>query len=73
MLALIERCPDIYLDEIADELWNLHGITVSLPTVYRAIKEAGLTHKKVCLICVISWSCYLSPKFSKAFEDCSRA
>jgi transposase len=59
MLVLIERCPDLYLDEIAEELYNLHGIVVSTPTVYRAIKEAGLTHKKVRLIYAISWFCYL--------------
>jgi len=59
MLALIERCPDIYLDEIAEELYNLHGVIVSTPTVYRAIKEAGMTHKKVRLLYDFSLSCYL--------------
>jgi hypothetical protein len=53
MLTIIERKPDIYLDEIAEELFNLHRIDISLPTVYRTMKEAGLTHKKVCLLYVL--------------------
>jgi transposase len=50
MLEVIERDPDIYLDEIAKELFNLRQVDVSLPTIYRAMKEVGLSHKKVCVI-----------------------
>ena len=52
MLSIIERTPDIYLDEIVQELYNLHHIVVSIPTVYRTMKEEGLEHKKVCLISI---------------------
>jgi hypothetical protein len=47
MIALIDRNPDIYIDEIADQLYTLHNVEVSLPTVYRAMKEVGFAHKKV--------------------------
>jgi len=52
MLSIIEHTPDIYLDEIVQELYNLHHIIVSIPTVYRTMKEEGLEHKKVCLISI---------------------
>jgi hypothetical protein len=35
MLALIERDPDLYLDEIQDELYSQHGVDVSLATIWR--------------------------------------
>jgi Fe2+ or Zn2+ uptake regulation protein len=49
MIAIIERNPDIYIDEVADQLYTLHNVDVSLPTVYRAMKEVGFVHKKVDL------------------------
>jgi hypothetical protein len=49
MIAIIERNPDIYIDEISDLLYTMHNVDVSLPTVYRAMKEIGFQHKKVYL------------------------
>jgi hypothetical protein len=39
MLALIERSPDIYLDEIQDQLLDLQGINVSTYTISRTLKK----------------------------------
>lgn len=47
MLALIDRSPDIYLDEIQTQLYEQHGIDVSLSTVWRTLKRLGITSKKV--------------------------
>jgi transposase len=47
MLALIEHTPDIYLDEIQEELREQHGLTVSLATIWRTLKRLGISSKKV--------------------------
>ena len=47
MLALIEHTPDIYLDEIHEELREQHGLTVSLATIWRTLKRLGISSKKV--------------------------
>jgi hypothetical protein len=49
MLALIERQPDIYLDEIAEQLTEQQNISVSLSTIQRSLKLLGITSKKVCI------------------------
>ena len=48
MLGLIERDPDIYLDEIQDELYFAYGLKVSLSTIWRTLKRAGFRMKEVC-------------------------
>lgn len=48
MLALIERSPDIYLDEIQEQLLELHGINVSLSAICKTLKRLGMSSKKVC-------------------------
>ena len=53
MLALIERSPDIYLDEIQDQLLELQDIEVSTHTISRTLKRLGMSSKKVCLC---SWN-----------------
>ncbi|KAJ8495206.1 hypothetical protein ONZ45_g12957 [Pleurotus djamor] len=47
MLALIEREPDIYLDEIQNQLCELHDLHVSLPTISRTLKRLGFSSKKL--------------------------
>lgn len=47
MLALIERTPDIYLDEIHEQLYELHDRDVSLATVWRTLRRLGITSKKL--------------------------
>jgi hypothetical protein len=47
LIALIEREPDLYLDELAEELYEQHGVKASLPMICRTMKRIGLTSKKV--------------------------
>jgi transposase len=48
MLALISHSPDIYLDEIQDQLYEQHDINTSLSTIWETLKRLGITSKKVC-------------------------
>lgn len=47
MLALIERNPDIYLDEIQEQLEDQHNLVVSLAMISRTLKRLGMSSKKV--------------------------
>ena len=47
MLALIEHSPDIYLDEIQEELYTQHNIDVSLVTIWRTLRRLGMSSKCV--------------------------
>jgi len=47
MLALLEHSPDLYLDEIQDELLRMHDLEVSLPTICRTLKRLGFSSKKL--------------------------
>ena len=47
MLGLLERCPDMYLDEIQEQLEEQNNIVVSLATIYRTLHRLGITSKKV--------------------------
>jgi transposase len=47
MLAILERDPDLYLDEIQDELYFQHGIEASLSTIWRTLRRLGLSMKKL--------------------------
>jgi len=47
LLGLLERDPDLYLDEIASELHYQHGVNASIPTVWRTLTALGLSRKKV--------------------------
>jgi transposase len=47
LLALIDHTPDIYLDEIQEELYLQHDVDVSLATISRTMKRLGLSSKKV--------------------------
>ncbi|KAH9036652.1 hypothetical protein EDB85DRAFT_2143001 [Lactarius pseudohatsudake] len=46
MLALIEHSPDIYLDEIQELLQELHGIKISVSSIWRTLKRLGMSAKK---------------------------
>jgi hypothetical protein len=48
MVALIEHSPDIFLDEIQEQLLIQHDLDVSLATIYRTLKRLGYSSKKVC-------------------------
>ncbi|KAJ7212603.1 hypothetical protein GGX14DRAFT_332640, partial [Mycena pura] len=47
VVALIERQPDIYLDEIQLQLIIMHDLHVSLPTLSRTLHRLGYTSKKL--------------------------
>jgi len=49
MLALIEWQPDIYLDEITEQLVEQKNISVSLATIQQSLKLLGITTKKVSI------------------------
>lgn len=49
MMALIEHTPDIYLDEIQEQLGVLHNVDVSISTIWRTLKRLGITSKSVRL------------------------
>jgi hypothetical protein len=48
MVALIEHCPNIFLDEIQEQLLIQHNLDVSLATIYCTLKQLGYSSKKVC-------------------------
>lgn len=61
LLAIVERTPDVYLDELVEQLEALHGISPSISTVSRTLKLLGLSYKKVNLKILI-WFRLILPK-----------
>jgi hypothetical protein len=53
MLALIERSPDIYIDEIQDQLYEQHDLDISLSTVGETLKRLLLLLAATSLL--FSW------------------
>lgn len=49
MLGMLEHSPDLYVDEIQDQLAVVHGLELSLATINRTLKRLGMTTKKVSL------------------------
>jgi hypothetical protein len=47
MMALLDRDPDLFLDEISNALVDQHNLNISLSTVYRTLKYMGYGSKKV--------------------------
>ena len=47
LLGTVEKMPDIYLDELQDMLAASSGVQVSRATIWRTLRNAGLTMKKV--------------------------
>ncbi|KAJ7140339.1 hypothetical protein C8R46DRAFT_849173, partial [Mycena filopes] len=47
ILALIDHSPDIYLDELQEQLYVQHDLDVSLATISRTMKRMGLCSKKL--------------------------
>ena len=45
MLALLEHSPDIYLDELQEQLEEQHNIKVSISTLSNTLKRLGITSK----------------------------
>ncbi|KDQ51314.1 hypothetical protein JAAARDRAFT_113397, partial [Jaapia argillacea MUCL 33604] len=47
MLGLLEHTPDIFLDEIQEQLEEQHGVQVSLSTIWRTLKRLGISSKQL--------------------------
>jgi len=47
MLGMLEHSPDLYLDEIQEQLSTVHGLELSLRTICRTLKRLGMTSKKL--------------------------
>jgi transposase len=43
----LSSTPDLYLDELQLELQEKHGVSVSIPTIWRTLKRGGYSMKKV--------------------------
>ncbi|KDQ07271.1 hypothetical protein BOTBODRAFT_120277 [Botryobasidium botryosum FD-172 SS1] len=43
----LERSPDLYIEELARGIYESCGTSVSETTVWRALKKAGFTMKRV--------------------------
>ncbi|KAJ7829127.1 hypothetical protein B0H13DRAFT_1652858 [Mycena leptocephala] len=50
MLGMLEHSPDLYLDEIQEQLSAVHGLDLSLRTICRTLHRLGMTIKKLCLL-----------------------
>ena len=44
MIALLEHSPDLYLDEIQEQLFEMHDIDISLATITRTLKRLGYSN-----------------------------
>lgn len=69
MTALLEHSPDIYLDEIQEQLAEQHNISVSLASISRTLKRLGISSKKVCLFTNFGMDSY--PHAFVALSSCS--
>jgi hypothetical protein len=49
MLGLLEHSPDLYLDEIQEQLLDQHDCDISLAAIWRTLKRLGIGSKKVSL------------------------
>lgn len=48
MFNAVNNVPDIYLNELQMELQETFGVSANTSTIWRALKQAGYTMKKVC-------------------------
>ncbi|KZV97950.1 hypothetical protein EXIGLDRAFT_563188, partial [Exidia glandulosa HHB12029] len=47
VINMLEHSPDLYLEEMKDELWYRHRAAVTLSALDNTLKELGITYKKV--------------------------
>jgi transposase len=47
---MIERTPDIQLDELRRALYEMHGVDVAVSTLSKTLKQRGWTWKKVFIL-----------------------
>jgi transposase len=53
LLGTVRRTPDLYLDELQEMLSTTCGVTVSQSTVWRTLRKAGFTLKKVSIYVLV--------------------
>src|SRR5258708_27337139 len=53
ILGLLQFHCDFLLDELQIHLREFWNLNVSISTIWHAMKNAGLTWKKVCCLCMI--------------------
>jgi hypothetical protein len=71
MLGMLEHSPDLYQDEIQEQLSVSHGLELSLRTICRTLKRLGMTSKKAGLLIeigthLIMISSFRSPRLNAA-------
>ncbi|KAF8602149.1 hypothetical protein BDV93DRAFT_444896 [Ceratobasidium sp. AG-I] len=49
LIRRVCETPDMYLDEMQRDLAAMCNVEVSIPTIWRTLRRAGFTRKKVCL------------------------
>ncbi|KAJ7663361.1 hypothetical protein DFH06DRAFT_947820, partial [Mycena polygramma] len=49
MLGMLDHSPDLFLDEIQEQLSAIHGIELGLKTISRTLKRLGMTTKKASI------------------------
>lgn len=50
LLRLTERNPDIYLDEMQDQLHSQHRVIMGLSTIWDTLTKLGLSRECVCML-----------------------
>ena len=48
LYGTLSSMPDVYLDELQQELKEKHGVSVATSTIWRALVRGGYSMKKVC-------------------------
>ncbi|KAJ7939147.1 hypothetical protein B0H13DRAFT_1479955, partial [Mycena leptocephala] len=48
---MLDHSPDLFLDEIQDQLQYVHGLEISLRTISRTLKRLGMTSKQATERC----------------------
>lgn len=50
--GLVQHTPDIYLEELQEQLELRRGVVISLSTIWKALRRTGYTMKKVHVLCI---------------------
>jgi hypothetical protein len=56
MFAAIAKTPDVYLEELKQEMLDTCGISVPISTIWKTLTKGGYTMKKVCFWLLSSWT-----------------
>jgi hypothetical protein len=73
---LVEQSPDLYLDEIQEQLLAVHNVDTSLATISCTLHHLGYSSKRICLFLFqskLSHSSHLRQLSRVAAECCEEA